>query len=77
MALFNVTIPITGVYSALVQADSEEEAIDRALSLEYGNLEEESDPTYDGDSVEWDVCRHIVTGNVFHGRQNDASAKKE
>jgi hypothetical protein len=62
MKQYLVRLPITGVVEVYVEAESEDDAIDNAL---------ETDITID-DIVEWDICRQIVQGNVFHGRMNAA-----
>lgn len=64
MKTFEVTLPITGYCYMTVEANSEEEAIDIALA----------DPI---DEVEsWQVHKEIVSGNVFYGEINEASAQE-
>lgn len=66
MPTFGVTIPITGIAYVEVEADSEEEALEKAF---------EGDVTSDH-LQEWETHRQIVEGNVFHGHTNEASAEE-
>lgn len=63
---FSVTIPITGVIYAEVEAEDEEAAIERAFEGEYSAHEIES----------WQMHRQIVQGNVFHGEQNSVDVEE-
>lgn len=62
---WSVCIPVTGVIYLDVQADSERDAIQAALNSD--ELPETPD--------EWEICEQIVTGNVFRGHTNKASAE--
>jgi hypothetical protein len=65
MPLYSVSLPITGYVVLDVEADSEDAAIDRAFEQEITNDHIE----------EWQVHQQIVTGNVFHGTMNEATAE--
>jgi len=68
MPTYTVTLPITGVlYAYDIEAESEEEAIEKAMGAPYTIQ----------DIEEWDVHEQIVEGNVFHGHTNRASAQEE
>lgn len=56
---YTITMPLTGIVSKEVEAESEEEA----LKIFHEDL------TID-DIQEWETCEHIVQGNVFYGIQN-------
>ncbi|EPZ47610.1 hypothetical protein [Alicyclobacillus acidoterrestris] len=60
MKTYIVEIPLTGYVSVEVEAESEQEAIDRAF--EEAQLEH---------IEEWDLHRQIVRGNVFSGLRNE------
>ncbi len=65
MKTYNVTLPITGIAWLEIQAESEQEAIDKALQeVEQKHIEE------------WNAVEQIVQGNIFHGHTNDASAEE-
>lgn len=57
---------MTGVIDVEVEAENEEDAIEKALS---------SDLTSD-DISEWEAVRQIVQGNVFYGHTNEAEAQE-
>ena len=60
---FEVTLPINGVVYLTVTAESQEEAIDKALeSYEPSDLES------------WSAYKHLVRGNIFYGECSDAEA---
>lgn len=64
---YNVTLPITGtVFISDIEADSEEEAIEKAMEA---NITTE-------DIEEWNTHERIVEGNVFRGMQNEAEAQE-
>lgn len=65
---YGVTIPITGTIYVEVEADSEKEAIDKALSADGCEWPETPDV--------WETHSQIVRGNVFSGMQNTASAEE-
>ena len=67
MGTWNVTLPISGVIYTTVKADSEKEAIDKALEGEY---------TYE-DIETWETHKHIVQGNVCYAVQWSAEAEEE
>lgn len=67
MPTYNVTLPITGIICTTVEANSEEEAIEKALNSELST----------DDIQEWNAHKQIVQGNVFHGVCNDAEASQE
>ena len=62
-----VRLPMAGIASVQVEADSEEEAIEKAMLSEItiDNFEE------------WDVFGSICTGNVCHAPLFDAYAEEE
>jgi hypothetical protein len=63
MKTYEVTLPIAGVAYLTVVADSEEDAISKAM-------EEVSQD----DIEEWSSYRRIVSGNVLHPSHNEATA---
>lgn len=63
---WSVAIPVTGVIYEEVEADSEEEAIDEAMSGSYKTK----------DIEEWEIHRHVVRGNVFYGHTSHATAEE-
>lgn len=66
MATYGVSLPITGSVYVEVEANSEEEAIEKAL---------ESEVTSD-DIEGWETHQQIVQGNVFYGQLNEAHAEE-
>ena len=65
MAAYTVTVPIVGVASIDVEANSEDEAIREAIdAVSFDNIDT------------WEAVRKIVSGNVFHGSRNEAEAVK-
>lgn len=61
---WTVSLPVTGIAYVEVVADSEEEAINKALDeVSVEHLET------------WSAVRQIVTGNVFRGELNEAEAE--
>lgn len=64
MPRYSVSLPITGYLIKEVEADSEQAAIEAALS----------EPASNDDIEEWETTDAVVTGNVFHGKLNRASA---
>lgn len=58
MTTYDVYIPITGFIKLEVQAENEDEAINKALKKEV---------TTD-DIEEWETHNHVVKGNVFYGK---------
>lgn len=63
---YSVALPITGVNYIDVEAESEEAAIDKALS---------SDLSFDS-VEEWEPHRRVINGNVFYGRLAEAIAEE-
>ena len=64
--LYMVTVPIAGQLCVEVEAASEEEAIQMALN---------SDPD-EQYNIEWEMLKHIVTGNVFWGMCNSIEVEE-
>ena len=62
MKEYTVLVPITGYVEVIVDAESEQDAIDKAMDDEDINLD---------DVVEWDMTQHITEGNIFYGIKND------
>lgn len=62
MKEYTVLVPITGYIESVVEAESEQEAIDMVMDDEDINLDY---------VVEWDLVQHITEGNVFYGIKND------
>lgn len=60
---YEVELPVVGVAYVTVIADSEEEAISKAL-----------DECASEHLETWNAMRRIVAGNVFYGDRNEASA---
>lgn len=65
---YGVTLPVTGIIYVEVEAESEKEAIEKALSAEGCEWPKTPD--------EWEAHSQIVRGNVFSGMQNNASAEE-
>jgi acyl-CoA reductase-like NAD-dependent aldehyde dehydrogenase len=64
---YNVTLPIAGHVYVTVEADSEEEAIERALET-----------AADSKELEWETLRHFNRGNVCYCPTPwDAAAEEE
>lgn len=68
MKRYTVLLPITGVICVEVEAETEKDAIDAALS---------SDDLTTDKIEEWEAHRQIVKGNVFYGSQNEAEVVGE
>ena len=66
MTLYTVKIPITGYVSALIDADDEDEALEKAMNCDYDYT----------DIEEWDITETIVQGRVFYGFLNNADVKE-
>lgn len=66
MKTYLVRLPITGSVDVEIEADNEDAAIEAALNSEISI----------DDITEWDVCKQIVTGNVFWGIINEAEAEE-
>ena len=59
---YDVSLPITGVIIVTVEADSEDEAVQKAF---------ESDQLVLDNIESWSPHEKIVEGNIFHGERND------
>ena len=65
MSEYHVRIPIAGVLSMVVDAESEEEAIEKALSTDvFIDLTEGDGTSHSPEVEEWDMYRSTVQGNV-------------
>ena len=62
MATYTVAVPMTGVIYVQVQAESEEEALGKALDSEQLTLE---------NLEEWEAHKQITRGNVLYAIQNE------
>lgn len=65
---WNVTVPISGRVFVTVEAADEESAIEAALEA-VGDVDQRN--------VEWEAHRRIVSGNCFHGMQNEIDVEEE
>jgi hypothetical protein len=65
---WDVTLPITGTVNIEVEAETESEAIDKAIRR--GPTEDEAAAAY------WEFHRHVVKGNVCYAVQNEAEARE-
>ncbi len=65
MKEYDVALPIAGVIYVTVEAEDEEDAINKALQKEDLKLE---------DVETWDVYRMLVEGNCMHASPNEAEA---
>lgn len=69
MKKYTVEIPIVGVMTVCgIEAETEDEAIEKALCKGYNETEDE---------IRWDCVENVVEGNVFCGELNTAEAKEE
>ena len=66
MKRYYVYLPVSGLFCVELDAESKEDAIDRALNGEGWP----DDPVPE----EWDVHRRITQGNVCHASHNEAWA---
>lgn len=62
MSHYTVRVPIAGYIEAYVSADSEEDAIDKAMLMSGDDTDAE---------LFYESMRHITQGNVFYGSCND------
>lgn len=62
MKEYDVKVPITGFMVITVDAENEEDAIEKALEYDY---------SYE-DVEEWSAVRKVSEGNVFYGYINEA-----
>lgn len=67
MPSYWVELPISGKICREVEADSEEEAIEIALTNQLTKEEI--------DNMEWETMRDVVRGNVFSGMLSHANAQ--
>lgn len=65
MKTYEVTLPIAGVAYLTIQAESEEEAVSKAM-----------DEVVQTDIEEWSSYRRISSGNVLHVSHNEAYAEE-
>ncbi len=75
MKEYFVYVPATAVFNIRVEAESEEEAIEKALDYPFG-IKVKDDPT---DAVildDFQLHRSIVEGNWFRGSQNEISVEQ-
>lgn len=75
MKRYMVEIPIAGIVSVEVDADSEESAIDRALQIPFSVEIDSRGAGLELDEI--DVYREICTGNVLHVPLNRAEISSE
>jgi hypothetical protein len=66
MKEFSVRIPVTAYVEILVEAEDEDEAIDKAFDTATLN-----------DVVEWDLHKKICEGNVCHALLNEIDIIEE
>ncbi len=63
MKTYEVTLPIVGIAFLTVEAESEEDAISKAIDeVSMEHIEE------------WDALRRITSGNVLYASRNEAEA---
>lgn len=63
---YDVCVPITGIIWVTVEAENEDDAIEKAM---------ESDELSRDNIEEWETHEIIVRGNVFYGHTNQAHAE--
>lgn len=69
MKTYTVTLPVTGSVSMYgIEAESEEEAIEKALNIPYDKNQHD---------LIWNIEEKIVQGNVFYGELSEAYAEEE
>lgn len=64
MKRYAVTLPVSGRLLVEVEAENEDEALDKAFEVD----------AKDGD-LEWETHRRLVYGNVFAGMQREAEVE--
>lgn len=69
---YDVTLPVYGLVIVTVEANSEKEAIEAALSLDPFPLKVET--VGDAELLELETVGRITSGNVLHVSQNAAEA---
>ena len=71
---YEVLIPLTGYVSVIVEAESSEEAKDKAFVEDfYIDLKSESNNVQ---LQEFETHEHIVRGNVFYGTLNEIEVEE-
>lgn len=76
MPRWNVSVPVVGEVFVVVDAETEEEALDLGVDLAAKVIR--GDPLPDGTSgevLELEGVRHALEGNVFYGPTSEASAE--
>ena len=71
-----VRMPFAGVISALVEAESEEDAIEKALKSDVKIDLEEGDTNNGVEVEEWDLYKRTVEGNVCYTPLWEAEAEE-
>lgn len=74
MEKFNVRLPFNGIISIQVNAENEEDAIEKAISDDDITLNLKSDKGYQID--EWGVFDTLLKGNVWYGFSYEADAQQ-
>lgn len=74
MKTYYVTIPVSMALTFTVEAESEEQAVDKAF--EAGVCLNASGEECSPEIVEWEMHEHIVQGNIFYGVQNSIEVEK-
>lgn len=69
MKTFSVAMPFTGVAYRRIEAETEEQAIEKFLDESTFNMRPPKDET-DVEIEELKFCERIVEGNVFRGVRN-------
>jgi hypothetical protein len=71
--------PFTGVVKVLVKAENEEEAIGKLYEQSVFDLVDQKSKDKDVyfEEIEWDYTDKIISGNVFHGIQNERFIEEE
>ena len=66
MKEFCVSVPICGYAVVTIEAEDEDEAIEKALgTVELSDIES------------WEALEHIVEGNCFNGQLNDIEVEEQ
>lgn len=73
MATYSVSLPVVLHVSCLVEADSEDAAIEAALD----GFEGMRSISADYEIIDGEALRKVVTGNVYHGCIREAEATEE
>ena len=75
MPKYNVTLPIAGTVHMEIEADSEEEAIEKAIDTEWG-IGDISSPEAPIELVELDLYDKLVEGNCVNVTTHEAEAEE-